>query len=593
MEDIYSYIKSQESAYKLPIPIVDGYEWSMYEHIRLTILYKNSQLSTGKGDDKPVKNIILPMLRLQYRTEGFDVKDIELYINDSKEYYKSFLVRKYHDKWARDNSIDTFIDALVESYVDFGGALIKKTDNAVPFVVPMQSIAFCDQTDILKGIIAIKHNYSPSELLDMEAFGWGNSKNGATMSLEDVIDIADDTKQSAMITGNKAKTPGKYIEVYELHGMMPERWLKDDSISKKYVNQMQIVCFYQTQDGNKKGITLFRGKEEDSIFKLLLRDEIFGRGLGLGGAEELFESQVWTTYDQIRIKGMLDAASKVILKTTDPTVSQKHPSGLKNLDNLEIIDIAPNTDLSQLNTTPINMTVFENNISRWNDHAQQLSGATDALLGVAPTSGTPFALQNLVTQEGIGIHDYRRGKISTFVDEIYRDWIIPDINNEISSGTTFLAELDLDELQSIADNIVVCTANDYIKEKILNGEIPDDAEIEQIKQQTRDEFMKGGNKKFIEIFKKEFNESPIDVVTNIKGKQKNQTQNVEKLTNIFRQIIASPQALDDPRMAKIFNEILENSGLSPVDFYQKPSQMAPPPIPGIPSSVQPLTPTNQ
>ena len=52
---------------------------------------------------------------------------------------------------------------------------------------------------------------------------------------------------------------------------------------------------------------LKKAKEKELIYKFIPRDKIFGRALGYGGAEELFEPQVWTNYDTIRIKGLLDA----------------------------------------------------------------------------------------------------------------------------------------------------------------------------------------------------------------------------------------------------------------------------------------------
>src|SRR3990167_9672534 len=123
--DIYSFIRAAEENFKLPIAITENWEWSEYKHLNLTQLYKNSVYSTGKSDDRPFKNITRPILNLQYRAEGFDVKDIELFVNDAKNYHKSFLVKKYHDeRWVRQNNINTFIDELVESYVDYGGALV-------------------------------------------------------------------------------------------------------------------------------------------------------------------------------------------------------------------------------------------------------------------------------------------------------------------------------------------------------------------------------------------------------------------------------------------------------------------------------------
>lgn len=564
---IYEYITQQETNYELPIQIIDAYDWSMKEHIKLSTLYKNGQFSTGKDDNKPFKNIVRPILNLQYRSEGFDVKDVELFVNDAKDYYKSFLIKKFHEKWARANSLDTFIDELVECYVDYGGCLVKNVNQVRPEVVPLQSIVFCDQTDILSGPIGIKHFYSPEQLKEMEKIGWGSESNGAMATIDEVITLAEDSKVIDRSEGKKVKTPGKYIEVYEVHGCLPKHFLQDTeySESKQYENQMQIVCFYDKGDGSgKNGITLFKGKEKKSIFKLILRDKIYGRALGFGGAEELFEPQVWVNYDIIRIKDMLDMAAKVLYQTTDESFANRNKT--VDLENGEIMVVADNKQISQVNTTPVNISLFERSVAEWEAHAQQIGSANDALMGKSPNAGTPFKLQELVTNEGKSIHDYRRGKIATFVDEIYRDWVIPYIVKEINKGQEFLSELDYDEMQSISDSVVRSEANKMIVEKILNGEdvVPD--EIEMHKQMVRDQFKQGGNKKFIEIFKDEMKDSNIDVFTNIAGKQKDLAGKVDKLTNIFRTVISAPQVLQQPGMAKLFNQIIESSGLSPIDF---------------------------
>ena len=568
-QDIFSYIKTEEANYQsLPIQISEGYEWSMFKHIKLTLLYKASKFETGNTDNKPFRNIMRPILNLQYRAEGFDVKDIVLFVNSAKNYYKSFLVRKYHDKWARDNSIDTFIDDMVESYVDFGGALLKNVNDKKPEVVPLQRIAFCDQTDILSGPICERHAYSPDQLKEMEKQGWGDEKKGATIGIDELITLSKGYKQDNQ-TGKKSKTPGRYIEIYELHGMFPEWWL-DKNNSDKFIRQLHIVAFYQKEGGEKQGVCLYKGREKELIYKFIARDKIYGRALGFGGAEEMFESQVWVNYDIIRIKDMLDAASKVIFQTADRTFAKRNK--LKNLDNLEILTTEDGKTVSQINTTPVNIRLFENSIVEWEDSARTIGAATESIMGEQPKSGTPFKLQELVTAESHSLHEYRKGKLATFLDEVYRDWIIPYIAKEINQGQEFIAELDLEEMQGIADSIVTNEANKIIKEKILNGELVEKEEIEKYKQQVRDNFRKGGDKKFIKILEKEMEDTPIDVFVSIVGKQKYLAQITDKLVNVFRQIIASPTILDDPRMGKIFNQILEASGLSPIDFYQSPKQ---------------------
>lgn len=578
-KDIFEYIKAEEAAYALPITVIDGYEWSMKEHIRLSILYKNSQFSTGNSksqrDNKPFKNIVLPILRLQYRTEGFDVKDVLLYVDDSKNFFKSFLVRKYHDRWATENEIDTFIDEMVESHTDFGGALIKDENKKKPAVVPLQTIAFCDQTNLLGGPIGFLHNYSPDELLDFEKIGWGNPKNGADATILECIVMAQEFKTNDKQDGKQVKTPGKYIEVYEVHGTLPESYLKPDGNPDKFVNQMQIVAFYKDEQGKRQGITLFRGKKGKTsvTFKVILRDKIFNRALGLGGVEELFEPQIWTNYGEIIKKGMLDAASKIIYQTTDQSFKQRNK--ILNLENQEVLVMENGTTLSQVQNGTPNMALFERAVAEWQVNAQTIGSAQDAILGDNPASGTPFKLQDLVVTEAHGLHDYRRGKISTFFVSIYRDWVLPYITSDITKGKTFLAELSLDELQQVADAVVECQIEDIIKAKILAGEEIDPQDMENVKQKARENFMKQGNSRFLEIFDNEMKDVPLSVKVNIAGKQKDINKITDKLVNIFRQIIANPAVLDDPRMAKLFSQIIEYSGLSPIDFgftIPKPQQ---------------------
>jgi hypothetical protein len=558
---IFDYIRAEETNYKLPVNIMD-WEWSMSTHIKTSFFYKHGRLTTGNSDDKPVKNITRPILNLQYRTEDIDVKDVFLYVDNPEKYYLSFLVKKYHDDvFIKEHNLDELFDDLNISRVDYGGGLAKKSANGLPEYTPLESIVFCDQTDLLSGPIGIKHYYSPDQLKAMESVGWGGES--ADITVDELIILGQDQKKGDK--GETSKTPGKYIEVYEVHGNLPERFLDPDADQDKYVSQIQIVSFYINDSGDKQFVTLFKGKEKPNQFKLAIRDKIYGRALGFGGVEELFESQVWVNYDIIRMKDLLDSAAKIIMATDDPGVAARHPGGLKNLDNLEIVELDEGKTLRQVDTFPRNIQLFDRSIADWESHAQQTGAANDSILGENPSSGTPFKLQELVTQESRGLHEYRKGKFAKFLEELYRDWIIPYITKEITKGQKFLADLSFEEMETIGQQVVDNVVNREIKEKILNGQNLQPEEIEALRLMAREEFMKD-NKKFIEILKGELNDAPLAIKINIAGKQHDLARQVDKLVNVFRQIAAAPQILDDPRMAKLFNQILESSGLSPIDF---------------------------
>jgi len=566
-ENIYDFITEKENEYALPIKLEEGWDWNMKDHLRRSYLYKNSQFEQENENRhlRPNKNIVLAILNIDYRTEGFDVKDIELYVDNPENYYKSFIVKKFHHKWALKNSMDILIDDLVEERADYGGVLVRKTQEAVPVVVDLRTLCFADQENILANPFCIKHSFSQSQLREMKDAGWGSKEKGATHSIEELIVLAKESNDDK-------------IEVKETHGVLPSEWLRDEfheiDLEKMDVAQIQVTSEYKDSDGKTVGVTLFKSEEPKLPFKFLKRDKIKNRALGRGGVEELFEAQIWTNWNEIKITEMLDAASKIILQSDDPSIASKHPSGLKGVDNLEIIDIqGERKGISKVDTTPTSLAVFNDAMDRWQNQTQLIGSANDPLIGETPSAGTPFKSLELQTIEGKGIHEYRKGSLAVFVDEIYRDWILPHIKAEITKDQSFLAELSIDELREVSEQIANKKANEKIKDKILKGGLITKEEVETFKQLQAEDFRSTGSKKFIKIIKDDFKDDEIDVFTNIAGKQKNLALMTDKLVNVMRQYLATPEIRQDPEMNKLLNVILESSGLSPVMFSASPQAL--------------------
>lgn len=589
-KNVGDYIIEQEALFKTErVHLADNWDWNMWEHIQRSFLVKNSKFWKGDNNgDRPFENIVLPILNVAYRSEGFDVKDIVPYVNDIVNHFKSFLVKKFHPKWARENKIDTFIDEMVESYTDYGLAYIKNVNDKRPEVVPLQSLAFCDQTDILSGPSCIKHNFSPDQLLEM-AGPWYKDK------IDMAIEQAKEERSSTTTSGaHKTKTPGKYIEVYELHGTLPAEWLNKEDLDEGeegeygeddgFVKQLQVITFYKGQDGNKKHICLYKGKERKERFKAIKRDAIFGRACGRGAIEELFEPQVWTNYSRIQVKEMLDVASKILLQTADKTFVEMN--NVSDLDNGDILEHAENKPLTQVSIQPYNKQHFDDATERWARNARNIGSADEALLGENPASGTPFSLQALIVQEGRGIHDYRRGKVASFTgDELYPDWVMKYLVDDINEGQEWLEDLTPDEMVEVTDALVNSLTRKMLKDMTVKGRFVTPEEKDQYMQQAREGFSKGGTKKFLQLLKDEVDDIPVDVYVNVAGKQKDLKEIVDKLTNIFRQIFADPTILQQPGMASLFNQIIESSGMSPINFagITRPAPQAMPP--GMPGAV--------
>lgn len=563
-QEVFDYILQEETDFQTrKIPLGSNWNWNMYEHIDKSFLLKNSQFTLGDNSTmkRPFKNIIIPIANVNYRSEGFDVKNIELYVDNAEKYHLSLISRKFHTRWAMKYSIDTAIDDSVESYFDYGLALLKNENNQRPVTIDLKDeLAFCNQSDILAGPICLKHEYSIDELLDMKD-KWFNDEVDRAI-LHATFSTQDEN-------GQEIKQPNKSLQVYELHGVFPESWLGKEKLGEewedtgKYVRQFHVVTYYQDLNNNKKGITLFKGKV-DNKFKALKRDKVSKRACGRGGIEELFHPQIWVNYSEIHLQQMLEATSKVITKTTDKKFANSNK--MSDIKHNQIMFIEDGKMWEQMVIQPFNKNAFDSSVNSWEQHGRVTGSASDPALGLNPVSGTPLGTTQIVTQEGQGIHQYRQGKIATFWGEIYRDWVMEYIVNEINKGDEWLDELTVDELREVARVVSINYTNKKVKSIFLSGGDITKSEQINLVETIKDSFIKDGKQKFIKILKDDFKKIPLSVKFNIANKQKNLYEVVNKLNGIFQTVFQNPQILQQPNMGELFNNILESSGLSPLNF---------------------------
>ena len=501
-------------------------------------------------------------MNVQYRTIDFDVKDILIYVDSPEENdFQSLIVSKFHNIWALEKKIDTFIDRMIASYASYGGALVRKTNDVTPEVINLRNLAFCNQTGILTDPFAIRHKMSFAELRQANK-EWGDEKNGATTDIETLIGMV--------------KAEGKKeVELFEVHGLMPKDWVDgdDDDFGTDYygkdtkdVYQIHLVAYYSKDESDKVGVTLYRKKYEDidDLFKFLSRDEIEGRALGRGGVEELFEPQQWTNKNEIAITEMLEGASKSLFFSDDGKFQGKN--NLLNLQNMEVLKVTKGSKIEQLNTFPNNITLFNDSIVRWQDFAQRVGAVADVTLGETPTAGTPFKSLELQTIEGKSPHIWRQGKIASFLDEIYRDWLLPHFGKEVSKEQEFRELLTADEIEKVMTRIIKNKSNEFKINMILGGLPINEELIEGIKGQIQADFAEGGHERAFKIFADSMKGKKLKAKTNIAGKQKNLALLTDKVVGVLRQYIATPQMWGDQYAVKLINTILESSGLSPVMF---------------------------
>lgn len=571
--DIFSFIESQENEFETQkVQVGDNWHWNFREHCQLIFHLKNGIFYTGENDWlRAFKNIMEPILNLAYWTEDLEVKDVIFYIENKSGRVLSFLVKKYHDEvYVKEHDLDTMFDEITESDIDFGGVLIQKGKER-PEVLPLNSIAFCDQTDMMGGPIGIKFFFTPDKLRSMSKMGWGEKSNGATITLDELCILATFEKEAVgTLSKNENKVPGKTIEIYVVRGTMPEHYLKDNDNVEDYYDQLQIVAFYTDKDSNKRGVILYRKKEEKSGIKFFSSQPIYGRALGRGEAEKLLHPQIWTNFLTIHKMNMLEAASKVPLYTDDMNYTQRNK--IQDMENLEITTIENGKKIYQVPTAaPANVQMIQNAVNEFYELAQLGGSANDPILGKEALSGTTFRGQERLVAQGRGAHDRRRGKRAKFIEEVYRWDIIPRIVKKIIGGSKFLATLTTEEMTWVSDELAISITNRRLSDMIFyEGKMPTKEEQDMMTQLTKQTFLKKGNKHLLEILKDELKDVELRMGINVAGKLKNLAALSDKILSIFQFIIANPvgfqQAMQVPALASTFSDILEFGGLSMADF---------------------------
>src|SRR3990167_7731159 len=290
-ENVFSYITQEETSYRTrSIVVGENWEWNMAQHLSLSFHFKHGKYLNISNDPRtkpPFNNIILPILEFRYAAEDRDVKDIIFETEDPDYQHLSFLV--------------------------------KKGVGAVPEVIPLQSIAFCDQTDILGGPIGFKFNFSPEALKRKAKIGWGETKNGADITIDELITLASKEKDAANTNeaGNQNQSTGKNIEVYVVRGTLPSAYLKGHDM-ETLTDQVQVVGFYMDEKG-RQGVTLYKSVEKESVLKFHVPKKVHGRAVGWGGVEALLDPQIWANFAEIHKNNLLKSSSKSVIYTDDPT----------------------------------------------------------------------------------------------------------------------------------------------------------------------------------------------------------------------------------------------------------------------------------
>jgi len=548
--DITKFVKDKMELWERgSVQITEGLTFNAHQTIKKIIYYTESKYESGQKDRrgklKPFFNIVNFRVNVATRATDLDTKDIQIVADEPQFMPMSFLLQKEVYNWMKDANFAKTLNEMGATRAKFGGVLVKKCLEQEEGEEEELELEVVDWRNVIvdpsnpDNMVIEKHYLIENELAE---------KDGVWEGVREAIDVV-------------RKSAEKKLEVFEVTAELPESYAPEGG--DEYTYRIQKFFLYnKTRSG--KSVILYHEFLDEFPYKYLPWEKINGR-LGRGIVEDGFEAQQWTNDAVIKEKEAMELGSKVIFKSTDPTIQNNI---LSEVENGQIIKIAPNTDLAIANTITNNLPEFRQLIQSWDSQLEKTTSTFNAVTGETMPSGTAYRTTAILNQEATSMFDYRREEMGIFLVEIFTDWIIPYLLKKFNKAHILAAEFTPEELKMIDDSFSNYQANQKMKESILSGKPVYAEDYVKMVQETKDLLMKSKDKRFLDIPKGQYKNWKPKVTILTTGEQKNKAVILESLNNVLMTAAKAPQVLTDPTLSKVFAKILEvsGSGISPISL---------------------------
>lgn len=569
--NIFEQIRRYEEDFqRLPVRIVEGYDFNQSETIKRINLYSSAQFVDGNSDSLGKKvffDITTPAVRNAAKNIDIDTKDIQFRaVNGSANYFRSWLYRRKARDWMREHKIAQKLNSIPEKVSGVGTIVVKKIEGSRVFdFVDLRNLA-CDPTakKLNEGWASERHYYTPNELRAQKERGWDADQ--IEVAIRDFI-----THRQENYVGDKDHTTqqykkAQYIAVHEFYGYVEEYHLTGELEDTDLVLANFIVILPQdskkdrkkSRSGDSEGLILFKTRIKEMPYKELHYRKIAGRWLGRGLYEECFPMQeVKNTQGNWMLMAMR-LSQLIVFQTRDKTVLQNVLSDVENGSIMKFgASNIPKGMLERVDTRITDNASSQLLSNELNEVLKNLTNAFEVTTGETLPSGTPFSLGALLNQNAAKLFDFIREDYGLFLEDIFNDWIMPELEKEMKKEG-ILEIVDEEELDYLRGHAVNAKVWETTKEYLMSGLNPTIQQVEMVKNLVRNQ-MEKQDALFIDIPKDFFaHEKKVSVqVTD----EKESPVMMQTLTNVMQAVVANPQIIDMPA----FQRILDMVGLASVD----------------------------
>lgn len=581
--------------------IAPGLSMNQYQIVKRVYFYQHNQFVSGPKDKAGNPKYFYDLItsRNDQSTKNIDLDTKDCYIKSETEgsYLKTWFLRREFMSYAKTSGFGMKLNELVDELPDFGTVVWKKVKyDGHTDVKPVELINLINDPGVkcLKdGIVIERHLmtqddiYSKSQEVggawDKDEIG-GLINSGRTVARVPYMDERGQNASANNFAGRIDDTTPFY-EVHEFWGEIPldlynQYKNRGGKLRPKAIDGTAYADLPPVSSVTKSNKSVYvmavvagvgeSGNECVLFCKEVPRDlfpykEVHfrrrkGRWLGVGNYEQCFP----LIEKANELTNRFFASLRIALLHLYQTRDQLH---VKNVltDLLDGDVVVSKSELQPIPTEIRGFTQYKEEMDRIEMQADKLCNSYEVVTGANLPSGTPWKLGNQQLQTANKLFEFIQENIGLFVETVFNEWLLPDFAAQLTEEHVLDLMDDMEDIQVYYEARRKIFQYEVLKRYILKYEqFPDPQQLQIVGALAKDSIAKGP--KSVRVEKAYYSNLDFSVKMIVTGENDAKSQHLDTLSTTFQTIAANPAALQDPRLMKILNLILEQSGYSPLEI---------------------------
>lgn len=552
------------------VNVVRGYNFNQYDTIKRIHLYLNSQFENTAVYLKRRKlffNITKFRCETATRMLNFDTKDLRLVAENFESSMGAFLLTKEFQQWLKGSAFSRTLNDIAENLPRYGSFVLKKTAKGAS-KVDLRRFAMDPTVErIWDSPFTVEKHYMTASKVRRKS-GWDEAAKKKLLSTQPTV-IEKPSYEDEKVVSRSGSA--NYYEVYERYGECPLSWItKDEKDCDTIVPAMFVTAnsgdYFSDESGVvEKGIILaaHRWYKERWPYWDFHYFKTEGRWLGVGVIEDLFMAQERENEMANQKRIAMEISSLQLFQTNAQTILQNLLTDMRNGD---VIRIPGEGTISTINTQMRDLSAFNSEEQRYDQLADRLSFAYDAMRGESIGKSTPATNAVLQNQAASGVYDFKKENIGIDLRFFLLEWVLPQLKKDLTPQHILRFTGSLAEMRKLDDAIVEAMTRQTLIDRLLNGTIVTNEDKQTVMDQIRVQLQKRGAERWVNVAQGFYDNVEADFDFIVTNEQKDIQTLSSNLFTILSAIAGNPAMLQIPVVKSMIKKYAEMIGIPAVEL---------------------------